>query len=712
MTGVADPVRAGASAETPPRSRKVSALRPDIEGLRAVAVGSVLLYHAGLAWIPGGFAGVDIFFVISGFLITSLMLREVETTGRLRLGAFWARRARRLLPASTVVLLTSALITVFCLPAGSRKDFGGDIIAAAAYVVNWRLGFREVNYLAEDVGASPVQHYWSLAVEEQFYVIWPLIIGLIVLLVARRQRRRAIFGVVLAITAVSFAWSLHYSVAWPGLAFFVSTTRAWELGVGALLAALHPVLMRRIPAVGRIVLGVLGLCAIAIVFVAYDATWPWPNVGTLLPVLGAAAVIVAGGTTGSAPGTSWLLSLRPAVWIGGLSYSLYLWHWPLLVAAHGLWGDHLRVRYTLLVVLVSVVPAWLSHHFLEAPIRHSPRWAPTARALWLGAATTATSVVIGLVVVLSFHWVHTVPLATAQQAPGAAVLLDPSDTTDWASIRSVSAMRPSPLVNDEPSVYRSADCTAAPLGKQNTICAYGPADADHVVVLVGDSKAAQWFTPVKDLAVRNGWRLEFINKGSCEFANVIRVLNGVGNPTCDAWSQWALDTAISLHPDLVLTTTRYSTAVPVGGDLSQPPTQRAMVDGLVSHWRALSAAGAVVVPLVDTPARVGGEMPECVQAHLHDLQACTYRLKDGLAVSGAPAQYAAAARLPQVHPVDLTDFICPDHTLCPPVIGNVLVYRSGTHLSDTYATTLEPMLSDRLARATNGLFGERLTDQP
>lgn len=242
-------VAPGSSSSRQTDSGRGTTFRPDIEGLRAIAVVAVMLYHAGLAFLPGGFAGVDIFFVISGFLITSLMIREVTATGRLRLSAFWARRARRLLPAATLALLFSAMLAVWVLPDSDRSAFGGDIVAAATYVVNWRLGYRSVDYLAQDVGSSPVQHFWSLAVEEQFYIVWPLLI-VAVLLLFRVRWRRALAGTIGLLGAGSFLFALYYSVAQPGLSFFVSTTRAWELSAGALVALALPQVVR-IPALLR-----------------------------------------------------------------------------------------------------------------------------------------------------------------------------------------------------------------------------------------------------------------------------------------------------------------------------------------------------------------------------------------------------------------------------------------------------------------------------
>ncbi|KRA29956.1 MULTISPECIES: acyltransferase family protein [unclassified Nocardioides] len=684
----------------------MTTIRPDIEGLRALAVGSVLLYHAGLAWVPGGFVGVDVFFVISGFLITSLMVREISRTGRLDLASFWARRARRLLPASTLVLLFSGLVTLLWLPVTSRKDFGGDIVAAAAYVVNWRLGYREVDYLAEDVGSSPVQHFWSLAVEEQFYVVWPLLIALVVALTTVARRKRALFATILALTVASFCFAIHYSAEQPGLAFFVSTTRLWELGVGALLAIGWPLVLR-VPAAARAAGGWIGVGAIAVAAATYDHTMTWPGTATLLPVLGTAAAIAAGGDRMlRRPGVGRLLGLGPVVWVGGLSYSLYLWHWPFLVAAEGLWGD-LRVRQSLLVVLASAVPAWLSYRYVENPLRVSPRLAPTRSALWMGAAASSTAAVVGVAVIASFALVDTGRLPSKEEAPGAAALQDPRFAgVDWTTVDSVDAIRPSPLAPDRPDIYTTRECMPEPLEDRFSACEFGAVDSDHTVVLVGDSKAAQWFTPVKELAERAGWRMVFIGKDGCQFANVIRpYVGGQPSPTCDRWSQEALQWIIDERVDVVLTVTRFRDALRPGQDVQETQTREAMVDGLVSHWRDVLASGARLVSILDTPGRPGSNVPGCVQEHRDQLTACGYPLAGRLERTGAPAQLAAAKRLPEAAIVDMTDVVCPGGAVCPPVIGNVLVYRSGTHLSDSFAESTLDLLGERISEATGGLFG-------
>lgn len=356
-------------------------IRLDIEGMRTIAVGSVLIGHAGVPFMAGGFVGVDVFFVLSGFLITGLLAREVSRTGRVSLTNFWARRMKRLLPASATVLAFSALITYLYLPITQRKDFGGDIVSAALYVVNWRLADRGVDYLAEDVGKSPVQHYWSLAVEEQFYVVWPILMLLIGVFAAKRWKQGA-FVVLGIATVASFAYSVQQTADSPATAYFVSTTRIWELGLGALLA-LAATRVEQIPGLLRAIGGWVGIAMIVYAVFVFDESTTWPGTNALVPTIGAALMIASGlRTTPYSPQR--LLSLAPMVWIGGLSYSIYLWHWPMLIAAQAERPD-MRLRYLLLLMVLSVVPAYLSNRFIENPVRFGTFFKPTGRAIGLGS---------------------------------------------------------------------------------------------------------------------------------------------------------------------------------------------------------------------------------------------------------------------------------------------------------------------------------------
>jgi peptidoglycan/LPS O-acetylase OafA/YrhL len=679
-------------------------LRLDIEGMRAIAVGSVLAFHSGLTWFAGGFVGVDVFFVLSGFLITGLLAREVSRTGRVRLGAFWARRVKRLLPASATVLAFSALVTWIYLPITQRSAFGGDIVSAALYAVNWRLAGRSVDYLAEDVGASPVQHYWSLSVEEQFYLVWPLLILLVAIIWARRWRRGA-FITLSTVTVLSFAWSVAQSHSSPQTAFFVSTTRIWELGIGALLA-LAATRVGRFPTALRAAAGWIGILAIAYAVLFFDGSTTWPGVNTLVPTVGAALMIASG--IAPTPGSPQrLLSLAPMVWIGGLSYSLYLWHWPILIAAQAHFAN-LQVRYAVLLMLFSVVPAWLCHKYIENPIRFGKAFKPTRRALGLGAALTAVGIGIGFTLSASASIGGVVREATPTEALGARALLDKAYAdVVWSDIASVKDMRPlaTEAVLDRPPLYDdNPGCQVAGGVSKPKLCEFGDTSADRTIVIVGDSKIVQWETALSDLGKREGWKLVQITKSACAFTDAY-VASG-DTAQCRAWGKAALQEILKMKPDLVIAS-HHKGVARLKLSTTPPSTEAVMADGMASYWRTLTAAGIPTVTLLDNPGPPNQPVYECVAQHPKDLSQCAFSRTVGYQNSGAPAQRAAAAKVPGVKVIDMSDTICPDGDRCAAVIGNVLVYRQGSHLTRTYIDSAETQLAAKLYEVTGGSFGAR-----
>src|SRR4051794_29919817 len=342
--------------------------RPEIQALRALAVALVIAAHVWPDLVPGGYVGVDIFFVVSGFLITSLLVGELVGSGRIALTAFWARRARRILPAALVALLVTAIATLLVVPSHRWDAFLTEIAASAAYVENWQLAHAAVDYFAKADGVSPVQHYWSLSVEEQFYVVWPLLLLGAVAVTRGRSPRVRVLGLAAAmvlLTAASLAWSILHTPADPEAAYFVTPTRAWEFGAGGLLALL-PVVTRT-PELLRALLSWLGLGAILAAGFAYGPNTIFPGSTALLPVLGALAVIRAGAADHRLAPTR-LLATSWVQRTGDLSYSLYLWHWPLLILLP--YAVHLPDGVRQAVILEATVGlAWLSTRYVEDPIR-------------------------------------------------------------------------------------------------------------------------------------------------------------------------------------------------------------------------------------------------------------------------------------------------------------------------------------------------------
>jgi peptidoglycan/LPS O-acetylase OafA/YrhL len=381
----------GDEAGTAPGDRK---FRPDVEGLRAIAVASVVLFHAGVPGITGGFVGVDVFFVISGFVITGVLLRERSSSGRNSILAFYGRRARRIIPAATLVIVVTVLATYHWLGFILGGDTARDGRAAATFWVNFRFIATGTNYWTSQVPPSPLQNYWSLSVEEQFYVVYPaLFIGVATMALRRIDMRHRISLVLGAAIVVSFWWSIVQTSSNATAAYFSPFTRAWELALGALVAV-NSRHFARLPHWLAAVMSWLGLGGILLAAFVYTSTTPYPGSAAALPVISTAAVI-AGGTVGFAYGAETVLRLLPFQWLGKISYSMYLWHWPLLVIPMELAGNKLSLKDNLGWVAVALVLSIATYFLVENPIRHAKRLRQSWRlSIGLGAVLIATSVAV------------------------------------------------------------------------------------------------------------------------------------------------------------------------------------------------------------------------------------------------------------------------------------------------------------------------------
>ncbi len=473
--------------------------RPDVEGLRAIAIIAVVGYHAGLPFLPGGFVGVDVFFVISGFLITGLLVAEVTRTGHVSLARFWARRARRLLPAATLVLAVTAAASWFVLPALDHRTVGIDVVSAAFYVANMRFAAQSTDYLATDSAPSPVLHMWSLGVEEQFYLVWPLLVLAIAYAVAVRRRRdgrpvsrRTLAAVLAVLGAASFALSLWLTDAVEPWAFFGMPTRAWEFAIGGLLA-IGGAVVAQVPALWRVLAGWLGVAALigSVVLINHDV--PYPGTAALWPVLGTAAVIAAGTTAedrlGAVPRA---MSVWPMRAIGRLSYSWYLWHWPALILAAAVWGE-LSVAWGVAIVLATLVPSALAYRFVEEPVRHRPSLvADSPRSLRLGLvlSVTAAAFGVGLALLPGGGALATTEVpAAGEGATGRGVAPAPSVATPTPS-GSASAERPGPVTTPASVVWPQGAITPGPGGRARR-------PARHLLRRLPPDRAADRDAPVR-----------------------------------------------------------------------------------------------------------------------------------------------------------------------------------------------------------------------
>jgi peptidoglycan/LPS O-acetylase OafA/YrhL len=677
-----------------PRPR--SALRGEIQALRAVAVGLVLVYHLWPAAMPGGFVGVDVFFAISGFLITSLLLREADRAGRVSLAGFWARRARRILPAALVTVVVCALATVAFVPLTHWQQFFAEMRASTAYVQNWQLASDAVDYLAAANAPSPVQHYWSLAIEEQFYLVWPVLIA-IALVVTRgapmRARRRMVTLVLATATALSLVYSVVHTTADPAAAYFVTPTRAWELGAGALLALAAP--FDRSPAAVRSVLSWVGLAAIAVAAVTYSGATPFPGHAALLPVLGTLAVIRAG-----TPDRRWAptgaMTLAPVQFLGDISYSVYLWHWPLIVLAPFVVGsDATGVRIAILAI--TILAAWLTKRFVEDPARTTPLLTRRAPGWTLAAAGAATAAVITVTALGTSH------VQGAERADALATqrVLDSHPRCFGAAARDPRGRRcvnprlkrtvvPTPL---QAAKRPNAPCDVIERSGSVSVCAFGPrpARATATIAVIGDSHAAHWRAALERVVAARHWRGLSITRTGCALTAAPPPLDGRALSRCRQWNR-EVPRWLARHREVgTVFVAQHSGSK---GVRPGQPEFASEVAGYREAWDALPPSVRRIVVLRDTPT-MPGTTPTCVEQAMSDHRdaatACAAARR--VALPPDPAVAAAAREgTARVRTIELSRFFCDDRR-CPAVIGGALVYKDvSSHLTDVYAATLGPFL--------------------
>jgi peptidoglycan/LPS O-acetylase OafA/YrhL len=679
------------------------AFLPEVQALRAAAVLLVVGYHFWPGRLHGGFVGVDVFFVISGFLITSHLHREVVAHGRIRLAQFYARRARRLLPAAVLVLLASAAGTLAFLPAQRWSAAAGELVASALYGQNWLLAARAVDYSASQTAASPVQHYWSLSVEEQFYLVWPALI-LLLLLLARRVTRVGrdvlLLAGILAVSGVSLAWSVHATYADQAAAYFTTPTRIWELGAGAALALWLRMragrrTAHRAPAVlGPALLRWLGAGAIAVSAVALSSSSAFPGYLALLPVLGTVAVIAAGEPHPRDPSSA-VVRLRPVQFTGDVSYALYLWHWPAIVFLPFAL-DRAPTAVDKLVLLAGcVLLAWLTKLLVEDPAR---QWRLLLRPVATAVATVAAMLVVTASGAVLWHRVDVAEQAALDRiaavqsdpcfgagalgAPGSAGCADPFRAPDVMTI----------LPGDEPWFAEPA-CQVDPGPLSATVCRFGDGSPTRTVALVGDSHASHWRGAVETIARQMGWTVVEILRSACP-ATHARALTFLGAPweparveECRQWSDRVDDELVRLGADLVFTS-GFVDAVQFDEDPERSLETGAQ--GFAAAWADWVDDGMDVVVLRDIPTTGGVRMIDCLAMNPDDATACS-RPREEAVTPDALSAGVVQADDDRIRLVDLTDHFC-DERRCYSAVGGAIVYYDADHLTGQFARTLAPFL--------------------
>ena len=675
-----------------------------------MAVALVVLFHAGVPGIKGGYVGVDVFFVISGFVITGLLLRERSSTGGTSILDFYARRARRILPAATLVIATTVVASFLFLGSVSGDQVANDGRWAAAFLSNFHFEALGTNYFTASLPPSPLQNYWSLSVEEQFYVVFPTLFLLVAGTRIRIRVRVPVRGrwapqtrmaVACGVAIVaSFTLSVVQTSGHPSAAYFSPFTRAWELALGALVAV-GTGWLRRVPHRTAGLLTWVGLALIVTAALAFNAQTPYPGSLVAVPVLGA-GLIIAGGISQPTFGAEALLGQVPLQWMGQRSYSLYLWHWPILIiAAERVGRTSLPLGESLLLVGVALLVSALTFAAVENPIRH---WRMPSR-LSVTGGMVGVLLTIGLLSLVISESTDAAPAGHVTSAATTATLL--RQVASAPGIRTLPHDLQPPLSQasgDWGGFFGAPDCQngVSQTTEQLGPCTVGDRHGSHLMVAYGDSHILMWLPALDTVAVRSHWRLVVLGKPFCPAGLVTPAdppgWGPVGGPytVCDQWHQWAIRTIDRLHPNLLIV----SQNTPLPGPTSADGVQRLISaqqsgNGLLALLQSIRDPGVKKVVLGDIP-KLSQPPPACLSAHADDVQACSAPVADA---SGAVEErYNDYEHLDVASVggryITTTPWFC--SRVCTAVIGNHVVYMDQLHITATYARYLATVMGEAL----------------
>jgi peptidoglycan/LPS O-acetylase OafA/YrhL len=605
----------------------------EIQTLRALAALLVVTYHAKV--LPGGYIGVDIFYVISGYLITGLLLRELERSEVIALKAFFLRRVKRLLPASFFVLFITALVSWLLLPPTMRADLGRDIAAAGLYISNYFFALWQMDY--QNLNATPpvVIHYWSLAVEEQFYLFWPFIIFW---LYRRGGRSRVLMGIA-TITLLSFLLSLYMTENHPIWAFYSLPTRAWELGVGALILF--------IPNRIRFSSNYLWIALALLIYgsLRFTDSTPFPGTAALFPVVATALALAA--VKSWPPVLKSFGDRRTVQWLGEISYPLYLWHWPFLIIPVLYLGRDLTIIERFTAVIATLLAAWFTHRFIEDPIRYA-KFSPR---LIFRSGITATVATLLL---------------------GSAIYLSQNDKVKLpdGSMYSLSEMRLRPIIYGD-------DCHANYGEPRSGSCIYGDVGSKRRLVLFGDSHAAQWFPALNKVAKEYGFELISLTKSACPAPAVLKVETGIyKNEDCFEWRDNSVERIRLLRPDAIIMSGFQQFQLP--GRISR---QDWWEDGQLMTANMFKGVNSKLIYISDTP-HIKVDIPDCIAAG--EFEKCN---------KSRPSPIYRVSALSIINP---TPWLCEDR--CDAVLDGLVAYRDNSHISVAMSKALAPEIGNALRR--------------
>ena len=607
-----------------------------IQGLRALAAILVTLFHA--KWVSGGFIGVDIFYVISGFLITGLLLREIDRSGTINFKEFYSRLFKRLLPTSFFVLAITAVVSWMLIPATMRTSLGRDVIAASLYVSNYLFAWWQADYQNLDATPSPVIHYWSLAVEEQFYLVWPLLILLFFTLSKYLKNRMVLTYLVATITLASFIFSIYQTENSPIWAFYSLPTRAWELGLGALLVLVPPFKTRKF-------IGLIGFVLLAISAFIFNESTPFPGLNAALPVIGTVLLIAT--INSWPPFLNDVANSRISQWLGEISYPLYLWHWPLLVLPSTYFARPLEVYERLLAIAATILLADLTHRFIEEPYRNKK--------------------ILPLLVYKKAAYVTGISVFM-----GAVIMFTNSDKIDISGIKGAVSLA---QIKARPQIYDDG-CHANYAQTKSGKCEYGKLDSDKTMVLYGDSHAAQWFPALIEIANRSGYKLISLTKSACPSVETVRRdQGGFKMSRCVQWRENTIKRIQGIQPDvLIMSSFQYFAQPPQFNDRTQwwNEGQRKLLNQVKNSSPHL-------IYITDTPHPTR-DIPACLSNY--SITECN------------TSERSKNLSIPGFKVIDPNPWLCSN--VCPAVKDGVVAYRDASHISVDISLALIPRLTQAL----------------
>jgi len=611
---------------------------PHIQSLRALAALLVLIYHAD--YLPGGYIGVDIFYVISGYLITNLLLRELEQTRRLEFMAFYARRFKRLLPASFVVVITTGIVGWILLPNSYRADFGRDLIAASTYISNFLFALWDADYQNLGSTPSPFIHFWSLAVEEQFYLFWPILI----LIFFHMKGRTGVFYGVLTVALTSFLFSLYLTERSPVWSFYILPTRAWEMASGALILFASKRLREGF--FNRPQLGLLSIVLISFSTFLFNETTSFPGTAALLPVIATALLILS--RENWPPFLDALSRFPLTQWLGKISYPLYLWHWPVLVIPEISLSRALRPHELVAGILLILLLSELTNRFIEEPLRYSSL--ATKKIYLASLAATLLSVTLGIAISASYS---------------------NSITSSSGFTFDIDEVRSKPK-NNLDGCHVHVGVTIAPK------CEYGDTDSEKTIVLYGDSHAAQWLPALDIIGRQHGVRIVSLTKSACPSAEVIKELSSQYRvDDCQKFRDESISRIKRENPDAVIMTGMQPFTAPN----SNISSRDWWLKGEAIAYSRIKNQTKFPIYLTDTP------LPKV------DIPSCVAEAKGNECDTSRPVSPEVASGLIAINP---TPWLC--DSSCPAVIDEIVVYRDKSHLSVAMSEYLAPFLAKELKR--------------